>query len=218
MPVRRRYPPCSKISSGRGPRAAAAPPAAAAVLAAVLAAALAGCGGGGGGGSSATAAGAPAATAAGAPPASAAGGGSGGSSAQTQRILDDYGQCVRTHGFPDFPDPRINANGELVLGASQEQAKQAATQTEHACGNILRQLPPGVGQQSGPLTPAQLAQARLFAACMRQHGLPDWPDPQPNGTFPLSTTPYAHSGKTGPVYAGLQACRQYDTFGGVRTS
>ncbi|HLH85168.1 MAG TPA: hypothetical protein VKV38_18100 [Trebonia sp.] len=209
MPARRRYPAYAKTSSGRGPRGAAAPLAA---VAALLAMALAGCGGGG---SPATAAGAPAATAAG------AGGGAGagrGSSAQAQRILDDYGQCVRTHGFPDFPDPRIDANGELVLGAAQDQVKQAATQTEHACGNILRQLPPRAGQQSGPLTPAQLAQARLFSACMRQHGLPGWPDPRPDGTFPLSTTPYAHMGKTGPVFAGIQACRRYDTFGGVRSS
>lgn len=142
----------------------------------------------------------------------------GGSGAQTQRILNNYGRCVRAHGFPDFPDPRINTNGELTLGAAQPQVKQAALQTESACGSILRQLPPRAGQQSGPLTPAQLAQARLFSACMRQHGLPDWPDPRPDGSFPLSTTPYANTGKSGPVLAGVEACKRYDTFGGVRAS
>ena len=26
----------------------------------------------------------------------------------------------------------------------------------------------------------------LFSRCMRQHGLPDWPDPRTDGTFPLN--------------------------------
>jgi hypothetical protein len=175
-------------------------------LGSALVVALSGCGGG-----SATAGGSPAATAAG------AGGGSG-STARAQHILHEYAQCVRRHGFPNFPDPRINAQGEVVLGAAQQQIKQAGLQTEHACGNILSQLPPRAGQQSGPVTPAQLALERRFAACMRQHGLPAWPDPGPDGSFRLSTTPYATMGKTGPVLTALNACRPYENFGGVRGS
>jgi hypothetical protein len=26
----------------------------------------------------------------------------------------------------------------------------------------------------------------LFSQCMRSHGLPDWPDPRADGTFPLN--------------------------------
>ena len=182
-------------------RAAPLLPATLPAVAAALVMMLAGCGGGG------------THTAAAAGP-----GGGSGSTAHTQRVLDEYAQCVRTHGFPNFPDPRINASGELIDGAAQPWVKQAALQTDHACGNILSQLPPRVGQQSGPVTPAQLAQERRFAACMRQHGLPDWPDPQPDGSFRLSTTPYATMGKTGPVLTGIEACRQYETFGGVRRS
>ena len=176
-------------------------------LGSALVVALCGCGGGG----SATAGGTPAATAAG------AGGGSG-STARTQHVLQQYAQCVRGHGFPNFPDPRMNAHGEIVLGGAQQQIKQAGLQTEHVCGNILSQLPPHPGQQSGPVTPAQLALERRFAACMRQHGLPDWPDPGPDGSFRLSTTPYATMGKTGPVLTALNACRPYENFGGVHGS
>jgi len=192
----------------RGP-AALLLPAALLAVGSALVVALAGCGAGG---SPATAGGTPAATAAG------AGGGGSGSTARTQHILRAYAQCVRSHGFPNFPDPRMNANGQLFTGGNQQQIKQAGLQTEHACGNILSQLPPRPGQQSGPVTPAQLAMERQFAACMRQHGLADWPDPAPNGSFRLSTTPYAAMGKTGPVQTALQACRPYENFGRVSAS
>jgi hypothetical protein len=182
----------------RAARGSVAPLLSAALLAvgSALVVALAGCGGGS---------------------PSAAGGGSG-STAHTQHILDEYAQCVRSHGFPNFPDPRMNANGQLIAGGNQQQVKQAGLQTEHACGNILNHLPPHAGQQSGPVTPAQLALERHFAACMRQHGLPDWPDPGPDGSFRLSTTPYATMGKTGPVLTALDACRQYEHFGHVSAS
>jgi len=179
-------------------------PAALLALGSALVVALAGCGGG-----PATAGGTPAATA------GASGGGGSGTTAHTQHVLNEYAQCVRRHGFPNFPDPRMNANGELVLGGNQQQIKQAGLQTEHACGNILSQLPPHPSHQSGPVTPAQLALERQFAVCMRQHGLPEWPDPGPDGSFRLSTTPYASLGKTGPVLTALNACRPYENFGGV---
>jgi len=192
----------------RGP-AALLLPAALLAVGSALVVALAGCGAGG---SPATAGGTPAATAAG------AGGGGSGSTARTQHILRAYAQCVRSHGFPNFPDPRMNANGQLFTGGNQQQIKQAGLQTEHACGNILSQLPPHAGHQSGPVTPAQLALERQFAACMRQHGLSRWPDPAPDGSFRLSATPYAAMGKTGPVLTALNACRRYENFGGVTAS
>ena len=92
-------------------------------------------------------------------------------------------------------------------------------QAQASCGSILSRLP-AAAQGRTPVTPAALHQEVLFAGCMRQHGLPDWPDPRPDGTFPLAGTPYANEGKTGPVLTATQACRQYDSlgeFGGSRS-
>jgi hypothetical protein len=80
---------------------------------------------------------------------------------------------MRSHGVPNFPDP--NAQGDINVGPGSGidpgSAKvQAAYQ---ACRNVL----PNGGQP----TPQQLAKARqdalAFSACMRRHGLPDFPDP-----------------------------------------
>jgi ABC-type sugar transport system ATPase subunit len=47
-----------------------------------------------------------------------------------------------------------------------------------------------------------------FAACMRQHGVPDWPDPKADGTFPFVGTALEREGKSPRVLAAARACRQ----------
>ena len=85
-----------------------------------------------------------------------------------------FAACMRAHGVPNFPDP--NSQGAIQIGPSsgidpRSQKFQAASQ---ACRSLL----PNGGQP----TPQQLAQAQRkalqFSACMRKHGLNDFPDPQ----------------------------------------
>jgi hypothetical protein len=152
-------------------------------------------------------------------PASSTSGSGTGTSVQQQArtVWLGYARCVRAHGYPDFPDPQVDADGSatIVGGPQAKQAAQASA-VRSACAAILGRLPASVtGQQ--PVTAATLRTERLLAACLRRHGLPAWPDPRPDGTFPLSGTPYAGRGKSGPVGAALAACRQY-AVGGVRAS
>lgn len=129
---------------------------------------------------------------------------------QTRAITAQFARCVRAHGYPNFPDPQVGADGSVSIQGGP-QAKQAAVATQAACGSILSRLPASATRH--PVTPAMLQTERQFASCMRQHGLPYWPDPRPDGSFPLSTTPYAGMEKSGPVMAGMQACRQYHLNG-----
>jgi hypothetical protein len=151
--------------------------------------------------------------------AAAGGTATGGTSAleQERAILHQYANCVRSQGYPNFPDPQANAQG-ISLAVANPRDKEATNQTKAACSGILNRLPATARGQQGPITAAQLRQARLWAACMRRNGLPLWPDPGPDGSFRLAGTPYEAMGKTGPVLAGLQACRQYENFGGIRVS
>ncbi len=92
-----------------------------------------------------------------------------------------FAGCMRRHGEPNFPDP--NGNGVFTvrgidLNSSQYQRAQKACQYL---------LPKG-----GALSPAEqaklLEQALKFAACMRSHGVPKFPDPTSKGggiTFSL---------------------------------
>ncbi len=74
----------------------------------------------------------------------------------------------------DVPDPGPSG-GLTVTGKDKTKLNSAM----RACAAYN---PKGTG---GPVTPAQLAQLRRWAACIRAHGLPSFPDPRPDGGFTL---------------------------------
>jgi hypothetical protein len=84
-----------------------------------------------------------------------------------------FSKCMRAHGVKNFPDP--NSQGEIQIGAASGINKgspkfQSAMQ---ACQKVL----PNGGRPS-PAQQAKMRRAALaFSACMRSHGLPDFPDP-----------------------------------------
>jgi hypothetical protein len=92
-----------------------------------------------------------------------------------------FSACMRSHGVPDFPDPNaqggisISVHGD-VSGSDLDPNSPRFKAAQQACAKLM----PG-----GNLTPAQLAQARAQAlkmsACMRSHGIPDFPDPSAGG-------------------------------------
>lgn len=80
-----------------------------------------------------------------------------------------FPECMRANGVSDFPDP--NASGDFPsFGVSVSAAKW--TRAVNACKELQ---PPG--SLSAKLTPAQLSTALKFAQCMRENGVPDFPDP-----------------------------------------
>ena len=109
-----------------------------------------------------------------------AGAGSGGRSTTTnhQKAVK-FAECMRANGVPEFPDP--NASGTLTLdgivnGSSLDPSAPAFWQALTACKALE---PAGF---TGRKRSAQQQQAALkFAQCMRENGIPDFPDPTPNG-------------------------------------
>lgn len=91
-----------------------------------------------------------------------------------------YTQCMRAHGVPAFPDPSPQGNFSgsqtRIIAHSVPQAGDANLQ--------CRPLLPNGGFQ-GSATQLQQYQeqamrhALKYVACMRTHGFPDFPDPQP---------------------------------------
>jgi hypothetical protein len=88
----------------------------------------------------------------------------------TARSTVAFARCVRSHGVPDFPDPGSNGvfdkNKMKQLGVSKAQLRAAAT----ACQNLLPAGP-------APLTARQQQDYLRAAACMRSHGIINFPDP-----------------------------------------
>jgi hypothetical protein len=122
---------------------------------------------------------------------------------QSQAVWLRFARCARSHGAPDFPDPNVNSQGQASFPA-QGQVKQEINQVQGACGTILRQLPAAARNSS--VTAAQLRQMKAFARCLRSHGMPTWPDPKPDGTFPIVGTPLGSGGKTPAFISAAQAC------------
>lgn len=127
-----------------------------------------------------------------------------------------YSQCIRSHGVSDYPDPTFSVSGSHVSAriaaiSPAEIDSPAFKSAQQAC----RGLEPnggGAGQQGQSETPHLLA----FAACMREHGVPDFPDPDHNGQFPPSAI--AHIDRGAPVVRAARKTCLPTAKGAIRLS
>jgi hypothetical protein len=116
-----------------------------------------------------------------------------------------YAQCIRDKGVPDFPDPDAQGN---FTGAGHEQQDNPKLQ---AAMQACRALAPGGEHEQNVGTPAFVKQARKFAQCVRDNGVPDFPDPGPDGTFRGAS----HEQQGDPkLQAAMQSCQSKLPGGG----
>jgi hypothetical protein len=93
-----------------------------------------------------------------------------------------YTACMHAHGLPNFPEPIVSEHGggtsiKMAVPASLGQSPRFKP-AEEACRKLL---PGGEQGNQAPLTPAQQGQYLRAAACIRAHGLPNFPDPTFSG-------------------------------------
>lgn len=150
-----------------------------------VSAVLAGCGSGGGSGSGSGAA--------------------AHSSTTPDTSTESVVQCYRSHGDPSFPDPVYDPNdGRWHFAISPGSAPMS---TYQACRHLFPSVNP-----SPPVPLAQFQQLVRLAQCIRQHGVPNWPDPDPNGSFPM---PPPLQTKNEAVANAMTACQRYTPSGGI---
>jgi hypothetical protein len=149
-------------------------------------------------------------------PASPGNGGSHGSSstADHEKAVK-FSECMRRNGVSQFPDP--GASGRLTIdavanGSSLDTSTPAFEQAISACKNLE---PAGF---MGSKRSSQQQQAALkFAQCVRTNGVPDFPDPIPNG--PLVDTnripSAANPGGMSALNAAMQKCGDVAAQAGV---
>jgi hypothetical protein len=111
--------------------------------------------------------------------ASAGGSSSPESNASTQQKMVAYAQCMRTHGVPSFPDP--NSGGLITKEAAIRAFKDVTTSQIQTAQTACRRLQPNGGQPSKAEVAQHLDDLLAFAACMRTHGVPNFPDPTSSG-------------------------------------
>jgi hypothetical protein len=105
-------------------------------------------------------------------------GGGNNTAANAQKAVK-FAECMRANGVSEFPDP--GASGKftidgIVNGSSLDPSSPAFKQAISAC----KDLEPA-GFMGSKRSPQQQEAALKFAQCIRENGVPDFPDPTPNG-------------------------------------
>jgi hypothetical protein len=85
-----------------------------------------------------------------------------------------YAECMRAHGVPRFPDPQ--PGGGLLLRAGPGTGIDPSSPAFQSAQQTCRSLLPN-GGVAKPLSASRRRAMLQFSACMRSHGLPNFPDP-----------------------------------------
>jgi hypothetical protein len=105
-------------------------------------------------------------------------------SKQSQAIA--FSKCMRSHGVPNFPDLPSNGNGGFEIQASARSGSGQSLTVNgvpvnapafQSAMNACRAFMPKPKPIPGGLEVAK-KNGLKFAACMRSHGVPNFPDPQ----------------------------------------
>jgi hypothetical protein len=90
-----------------------------------------------------------------------------------------FARCMRADGVPNFPDPHTG-RGPIFNTAGVDPSSPAFQTAQAKCQKVMD------GAVGGPFSPGArthpsaqaLAKLLRIARCMRQHGVPQFPDPQ----------------------------------------
>lgn len=110
-----------------------------------------------------------------------------------------FAKCMRQNGVADFPDP--SANGQYDLPKDIDPTSDSFKAAEQKCQQYN-----GPGNQSRPTANWSSADQLKYAACMRQNGIPNFPDPDANGRVQL---PSGVDPNSTTVTNAEAACQKY---------
>jgi hypothetical protein len=129
-----------------------------------------------------------------------------------------YAACVRAHGVPDFPDPKVGSNGlpnfaggpnrNATIDSPAGQAAKKACQTEL----------PDLGLQTSAEKAAANAEALKYAGCMRSNGVPNFPDPNGQGVIQIENATGTLNASSPQFQKAETACKGLDNGFGEQSS
>jgi hypothetical protein len=132
--------------------------------------------------------------------------GGGESSPGSQAVV--YSACMRSHGVANFPDPKISTHGNgvsVAIGVTPAiTGNPHFKSAQQTCNKLLPGGGPGEGSNH-QITPQEQSRYLKAAACIRSHGVPNFPDP----TFSGGGVHIAHQGlnESSPAFkAAVHAC------------
>jgi hypothetical protein len=134
--------------------------------------------------------------------------------------LAEYASCMRSHGVLNFPQQAAFGSSAAIRTAKGQMAQISQSEVfsprfqgaQRACAKYY-----GASGTSTPHVGAEELQKLLAVSrCMRSHGVPNFPDPNPTtGDF---TTPAGIDENSPQVLAALQSCRSLGQAAGLRAA
>ncbi|HEU4421941.1 MAG TPA: hypothetical protein VFR67_05300 [Pilimelia sp.] len=127
------------------------------------------------------------------------------SSASGEKLSDSeravkFARCMREHGV-DMPDPDPDGGPQTFTMKKEEQGKYDAAMK--ACKAYAP-----FGGEPPKLDAAQLERMREHAKCMRANGVPDFPDPGPDGGIRIEAGKGKSLDPENPTFkAAMEKCR-----------
>lgn len=121
---------------------------------------------------------------------------------QTPADRDDavlaYAQCMRDNGYTEFPDPTPDGDLRIQITPESEARFRAA-------GEACKDLAPEGFRDEG-VTPEELEALVKLSQCVRENGVPNFPDPDSSGRYDLRDV---SSGPGDPkIEAAMEACSE----------
>jgi hypothetical protein len=126
----------------------------------------------------------------------------------------EYAECMRENGVPDFPDP-VQDGGNVRIQPGGDPNSPEFQAAEEAC----RDKQPQGGGQLGPGGGGALDTEKVadWAQCVRENGVPDFPDPEVNGNqMELSLAETDVNPDDPEFQEAIDACQDLYPGGGMR--
>jgi hypothetical protein len=129
----------------------------------------------------------------------------------TSEQLRKFASCMRENGI-DMPDPETDGEGRVLFkgpGGGAEGGTPPDREKFEAAQQKCKQYLPNGGEPP-KLDPEQIEKARQFSKCMRENGVPDFPDPQPDGGVRIQAKPGSGIDPQSQAFKDAHAkCEQY---------
>ncbi|MDN3353070.1 hypothetical protein [Actinomadura sp. DC4] len=99
------------------------------------------------------------------------------STAAKEAKARQFVECARKNGIPNVADPKVGSDGDIDISPPPGLTKQSpiVQKVMKICGKYMD----GVLTHENEDPSAGYDKALKVAACVRQHGVPNFPDPSP---------------------------------------
>ncbi|MEV6929396.1 hypothetical protein AB0M46_33570 [Dactylosporangium sp. NPDC051485] len=119
-----------------------------------------------------------------------------------QENMLKFADCMRGHGIP-MEDPQMDDHA-FQMSIPQGIAKEKVDAAQNACKQYLPN-----GGEPMKIDPQMQEKLRQFAQCMREHGVPHFPDPSEDGSVMIDGNNLGVDPQGEEFKKAEQQCQQY---------